>query len=268
MSSSPDNDERVVSLLHAYLSSEAGHDRRWAISSDELILPVEIDVGWHLDEVERVAASEVASSAEHLLRSLQVEGDESGRAVVDRPLLARLSATAADSRRDLIACWYATMAWGSGAGTNYRLHQWMRALDPGNVRDLGAVLDGCLSAVRRGDLVAAYWGSLLPGVGEAYGTKVTWVLGLAGHGTSAAPLVLDSKVWQTLRVLSWSPTGRNAAERWASYCTALDGWAAALNGRSAGWQVDGERIEQLLFDRDHGNAGGLCLRSWVLANGE
>lgn len=242
----------VVDLWVEYLSKHS--DRRsWATKGrDDLRQCVAAPHDHWRDVVGRHRlVGDAEGGVQEALRRIDVAGD-----LIDRALLTDLASKAGESSAR-VASWFTTMCWGAGPRNRARLRQWARALERPTLVE---VLDRTHEHVARGDLVQAYWGSRsLPGSGEAYWTKWLWALGLAQDSMEVRPYVLDARVWKVLRRLPWSPEGGNQAERWVDYCRTLDVWGELVNERHKDWRVDGDCLEQLMFDR----AEGVHFAQWL-----
>lgn len=165
---------------------------------------------------------------------------------VDRNMLTLLAGEADSGDEARVASWFATMSWGAGPTNNFRVRQWRRSMEQDNFLE---VLGATARRVREGRLFDAHRGAWMPGTGEAFFTKWLWALGLPGIPGDVRPHVLDARVWNSLAALGWSPKGRNASYRWVDYCIALDRWADAIRAEQLTWTVDGDGVEQLLFER-------------------
>ena len=240
-------------MVQRYLAEARTHDREWVTDAKPLRQPVTVkSASWRLFLAGRDLHPEVRSGADLALDLIAGSGD-----LVDRALLTTMSAEVGSSPERSAACWFAVMCWGAGPQNRSRLRQWARAMPaPGFVR----ALDESYLRYRSGDLVGAYRWSLMPGVGEAYATKWLWVLGLADPAEGVVPHVLDARVWAVLRRLRWQPTGGNRPERWVNSCQVLASWAHELGTRRPDWHLDGDRLEQLMFDR---RTGGQTFHSWL-----
>jgi len=233
----------VVETLRTYLEEADEHGRRWAIDPAPLVLRVTVDPDqWRGPFRELDLADVVRDGIDQALDDI-AEQDSS----VDRVLLAFYAATAGDSSTALVRCWFAVMAWGAGAQNRSRLRQWTRALPRPELVD---ALERSRMSLLDGQHVDAYKTTLaLPGLGEAYLTKWLWALGLAENVPDPQPYILDARVWQSLDRLGWRPDGRNRAQRWVDFCVSVERWAKELAERRPGWTIDGDDVEQLLFDR-------------------
>lgn len=133
------------------------------------------------------------------------------------------------------------MAWGSGT-SNTRSHRYTRKAlaAPTCTTQLVRAADSC----RRGDLIEAYSGFSVPGVGRSFFTK--W-FAFAGHlpGRAWQPLILDDRVLRTLnktlglstRALAGSP---HWGRRYAAYVEHLHAWSREVH-------CSAERLEWILF---------------------
>lgn len=250
----PTGDHAVVAHLRSYLSEAAAHDRSWAIGLEPLKQRVSVQSDeWRERTALLDLGDEVRRGVEQALDGIAAQQN-----FVDRSLLTTYALAAADSEAALVRCWFCVMTWGAGPQNRSRLRQWTRALpSPRLIKAL---------ARSRAELVGgrpcdAYKTSMgLPGLGEAYLTKWLWVLGLGGVVGPPQPYVLDNYVWQSLNRLGWSAQGRNQAARWVDFCQAVDRWAHQLADQEPHWHIDGDRVEQLLFDR---NGRGVHFYKWL-----
>ncbi len=182
------------------------------------------------------------------VRSLPHELD--GR--VGRKALAELSegATTRVGRQRLFL---GTLIWGRGT-RNARMLPGM--IDALNAPELDRALRDTQRLVHRGLPAVAYdrWvDATIPGLREAFFTKWLWAAGLsAPAGVALRPLVLDSRVWASLRRLGWSSemtTGRkyrhSPSSAYAAYLATAHRWADWL--RDDGLDVSAEDVEQFLF---------------------
>jgi hypothetical protein len=78
---------------------------------------------------------------------------------VDRALVTDLSSRVGWSGADRVACWFATMQWGSGLTNRSRTRQWRRAV----AEDLHRHLQPSWRAVANQDLENAYRSPILTG---------------------------------------------------------------------------------------------------------
>lgn len=246
--------EKIWEYLHdtTYQTHKGGADRSWVWKEGPLGLSVEIPTSrWRDALAERSLAPNVA---EGVREALQVADQEGGH--VNRSMIGRTTSEAWTVRQ-LTKAFCLVMSWGAGPRTRGRLSQWVFALDDED--RLFRALRESKSMVLDGRLVDGYAEVLrLSGVGESFGTKWLWACGMSSTGAHPIPQIRDKKVDETLRLLSWTPSGSNQAERWVTYCSDLENCASLINQHQPGWKADGEKIEQLLFDRERGS-----LHSWL-----
>ena len=108
------------------------------------------------------------------------------------------------------------------------------------------------------DAYAAWINSGVEGIGEAFFTKWFFVCGLDSQAKSLKPLVLDQRVWNSLKAIGWSSerqTGKryrtNHAGAYGAYLEAVHGWASELSTSSV--QISPLQVEQLLFRKNGKN---------------
>jgi hypothetical protein len=145
---------------------------------------------------------------------------------------------------DHIPLFAACMVWGSGR-TNGRGPRNLKAAL--SCPDLQTRLSSAASLVRAGNAGAAYQRTRIPGVGKPFLTKYLWAVGTTLDAAGVRPLILDSRVWSSLRTLCWSSLEAAGTYSWSAryeaYLTAMHPWAAAL-------QTDPETLELLLFNQN------------------
>jgi hypothetical protein len=147
----------------------------------------------------------------------------------------------------VLAAFTLIIVWGSGVRSrSYRnLPKALSAPDCAEQLRVSAL------TCRAGDLVSAYNGMRLPGIGPAFFTK--W-FAFAGStpGAVRRPLILDARVWRTLNQLEVTRRSlgyrTSPAKRYLAYVELLHEWAVELRGQ--GINVDAERLEFVLFARD------------------
>lgn len=108
------------------------------------------------------------------------------------------------------------------------------------------------------DAYKAWTESGLEGVGEAFFTKWFFVCGLDSQAEGLQALVLDKRVWNSLKAIGWSSerqTGKkyrtNQAGAYGAYLEAVDSWASELSTSSV--QISPLQVEQLLFRKNGKN---------------
>ena len=147
----------------------------------------------------------------------------------------------------------AAMTWGRGKRNGRMLPGFKKAF-------AHPALDGTLAStcnlIREGLPGEAYdvWRAAeIPGLGEAFFTKWFFVCGMGGvPNTCMDALVLDRRVWRSLRVLgwgSWRASGvRRVHGRAAAFCAylkALQTWATVMTIK--GHATTAEQLEIFLF---------------------
>ena len=240
-------------LFLEYLDGAANNGRAWAYDGTPLHQPVNVPSGhWRTFADGLTMAADIRAG---VLAAVEAIGNSND--VVDRSALTKLAADAGAGPSDLVSCWFTVMCWGAGPRDQIRLRQWTRAL---SAEGFIEALDHSRTSLLAGDLPKAYRQSKLPGVGESFLTKWLWALGLPSGTSTVRPYVLDQRVWAVASALGWSPDGKNPSVRWANYCDALDRWARTINLQRPGWRVDGDRLEQLMFDR---SKQGMHFYGWL-----
>jgi hypothetical protein len=249
------DDGSVVGLIERYLDDRAHEKvRSWVLGSEPLVQRVELDIeAWR----KRFSEIQPPLSPGPTLDGLDAALSEINRnAGMSRSDLERFSMNMT-SPADAARLWVATMCWGSKNPRLWRLTQWVNSVKDGLADQLYRMLtqsqpeSGVGEQETFGGLTAMYWASRrLDGVGESYGTKWLWALGLdSGRDFPFHLLVLDRRVHDCLKLLGWRPSGESADRRYVDFCKAASRWADMLNIRIADANCDPYRIEQLLFDR-------------------
>jgi hypothetical protein len=108
------------------------------------------------------------------------------------------------------------------------------------------------------DAYKAWTESELEGIGEAFFTKWFFVCGLDSQAEGLQALVLDKRVWNSLKTIGWSSelqTGKkyrtNQAGAYGAYLEAVRVWASELSTSSL--QISPLQVEQLLFRKNGKN---------------
>ena len=98
----------------------------------------------------------------------------------------------------------------------------------------------------------------IEGIGEAFFTKWFFVCGLDSRAKGQKPLVLDQRVWNSLKAIGWSSerqTGAkyrtNQAGAYGAYLEAVHVWAIELS--TSAIQISPLQVEQLLFRKNGKN---------------
>ena len=152
----------------------------------------------------------------------------------------------------------AAMMWGRGSKNGRLMPKFVKvASHHGFVETLQTTRD----LIIEGKPVDAYkvWiESGVQGIGEAFFTKWFFVCGLDSQAVGLQPLVLDQRVWNSLKAIGWSSerqTGKkyrmNQAGAYGAYLEAVHGWASELSTRSV--QISPLQVEQLLFRKNGKN---------------
>ena len=108
------------------------------------------------------------------------------------------------------------------------------------------------------DAYRAWTKSGLEGISEAFFTKWFFVCGLDSGAEGLQPLVLDKRVWNSLKAIGWSSerqTGKkyrtDHAGAYGAYLEAVNVWASELSTSSI--QISPLQVEQLLFRKNGKN---------------
>jgi hypothetical protein len=229
---------RILGYLEQADASASGH----LTGARPLDQSVRVRSAWWRDHLaDKTFADPVRLGVDAAISCIADAGD-----TVDRQLLTRLAAESDAGDAARVTSWFTTMCWGAGPTDNFRVRQWRQALEQPYFI---SVLHDTAQRTGAGQLYEAHRSAWMKGTGEAFFTKWLWALGLAGVPGDVQPHVLDARVWNSLAVLGWWPEGTNASHRWVDYCRALDRWASELRDQQPGWAIDGDHIEQLLFER-------------------
>lgn len=177
--------------------------------------------------------------------SIVIDVHEASGCQVSRADLAALSAAADDSDPDsLLVLFVATMIWGSGTSNGRGPRNTAAAL--GDERLVPSLRES-RRMILEGDPGGAY-ASFRSRVGPAFFTKWFWAAGL-DRDLHPTALILDSRVWASLRALQWNSREAAGINRWAkryvAYLKARGRWtAASLPGVETA-----EQLEQAMFSR-------------------
>jgi hypothetical protein len=163
-----------------------------------------------------------------------------GEATVSRPELRDLSQRA-DTNDERLGLLIATLVWGRGKRNARMRDPILRTLThPDRDRVLGRTAD----LARDGAVADAYEQWTLPGLGPAFFSK--WLWAISSPVPEKCSLVLDARVWATLRTIGWDSRSAAGSTKWplryAAYVKACHGCAAAL-----GPKVSAEDVEYALF---------------------
>lgn len=140
----------------------------------------------------------------------------------------------------------AAMVWGRGKSNGRMLPHIMNAIRSAQFDDTLAVTS---RQIIEGELEAAYRAWDLPGVREPFFTKWFWAAGQRCQAAGGRPLVLDTRVWNTLSALGWDSIeaagSRKRARRYLAYLRTVEWWSDQLS--QPGAAVGPEDIEFALF---------------------
>ena len=171
------------------------------------------------------------------------ETDPTGQ--ITRADLVALSSTIgdADDTDGHVRLFVATMLWGSGTSNGRGPRFTGSALDDGH---LVPSLIETRSLILDGDPARAYAAFRSRGVGPAFFTKWLWAAGL-DRDLEVTPLILDARVWASLRALGWDSREAAGSKRWAqrylAYLRAMARWSDELSPAV----TTPEQLEQVLF---------------------
>ena len=165
-----------------------------------------------------------------------------GDGAVTRPELRELTLRADDSAGRLTLL-IATLIWGRGKSNGRMRDPVVRVISS---QDRDETLYRTAELARAGKAAEAYAAWKLPGLGPAFFTKWLWV---ASSMKADSCLVLDSRVWASLRALGWSSLEAAGRRDWPSRYAA---YVAACHQCAGSAGVRGEDIEYVLF-RQAGN---------------
>jgi hypothetical protein len=182
----------------------------------------------------------------------EVEGSELDRTVRRSVLEAHLTTLDPGDRAAVLASFTLVVAWGAGTTNTRSLRYTPQALvDPHRA---SLQLAGAVERLRADDLVGAYDGFRLPGIGQSFATRWFALAGRA-EGRDWQPLILDARVRAALGLLGLplyvvSGGRRSRAGGYEAYVEMLHEWAAHLEAEIPGCRA--ETLEWLLGE--HGRA--------------
>jgi hypothetical protein len=168
------------------------------------------------------------------------------RRSVDRDgLRALMDTTDITAPDQVLAAFTMVVVWGSGV----RSRSYRNLPTALGTADCAEQLSASALACRAGDLVTAYRGMRLPGIGPAFFTKWFAFAGSGGNN-KYRPLILDARVWRTLTTtLKITPSDLgyrvSPALRYLAYVKLLHQWADGLC--QEGITIDAEQLEFVLF---------------------
>ena len=151
-----------------------------------------------------------------------------------------------DNDDDVRRLFVLTMAWGSGKTNGRGPRNTASALSTDGATDTLRLVRTRLSEGKIPEAYDLY--RQLDGIGPSFHTKWMWLVGRLA-GTVPQPLILDARVWSSLRVLNWNSIEAAGGDtrwshRYVAYLEACQGWA--------GTKHSAEDVEFTLFDR-HGS---------------
>jgi hypothetical protein len=152
----------------------------------------------------------------------------------------------------------AAMMWGRGPKNGRLMPKFKKVASHQNFEE---ILQKTREFIQEGKPIEGYqaWiDSGVKGIGEAFFTKWFFVCGLDSRAKGQKPLVLDQRVWNSLKAIGWSSelqTGKkyrtNQAGAYGAYLEAVHGWASELSTSSV--QISPLQVEQLLFRKNGKN---------------
>jgi hypothetical protein len=183
----------------------------------------------------------------------EAEGYNGDRSTSRRVLEAYLASADLTCRSTVLASFTLVVAWGAGTTNTRSLRYTPIALvDP---RRAAEQLSRAVEALRRDDIVDAYDGFTVPGIGQSFATR--W-FALAGRrrGREWQPLILDMRVRSALDAFGLSlyvlaGGRRSRAGGYEAYVRTLHRWAAEVRPENPA--CSGETLEWLLSE--HGRDG-------------
>jgi len=254
-------DELVVGQIGSYLDSADSEWWREQLAAGDL----KRDVGVNKERWLACASGaddEVRRGAEDAFSGLAPNvGDTgiTGTHHISREDLRTASMEATDDVGN-VRLFTLTMLWGNGTHTRW---------GPGNLKTalsdarLPSTLDSTRTAVRTLDFRQAYRGfsrTKRIGVGEAFFSKWFWACSLASPQKEITPLILDSRVQNTLARLGFSlreaADSKRAEDCYLEYINAVNRWAQAISTRKLA--TTAEHVEWLMFCK-----GPKSLNDWL-----
>jgi len=152
----------------------------------------------------------------------------------------------------------AAMMWGRGPKNGRLMPKFAKVASHQNFEE---TLQKTRAFILEGKSIEGYqaWiDSGVEGIGEAFFTKWFFVCGLDSRAIGLQPLVLDQRVWNSLKTIGWSSerqTGKkyrtNQAGAYGAYLETVRVWASELSTSSL--QISPLQVEQLLFRKNGKN---------------
>lgn len=149
----------------------------------------------------------------------------------------------------------AAMMWGRGPKNGRLMPKFEMVSNSVNFEE---TLKQTRDLITDGKPVEAYqaWiDSGIKGIAEPFFTKWFFICGLDSHARGLQPLVLDSRVWKSLKKIGWSSerqTGpkyrKNPAGAYGAYLEAMTQWASELSDETV--EISPLHVEQFFFRKN------------------
>ena len=140
---------------------------------------------------------------------------------------AAVSAFKLNDLSELPRLFVKTMMWGSGTTNGRGPRYTASALRRSDIAQLMKKIYNDLADGRIEDAYRIH--KKIPGVGPSFHTKLLWVIGSAIENKALTPLILDDRVWASLKRIGWnsrrSAGSRDRGKRYRAYLNACDFWA-------------------------------------------
>lgn len=154
------------------------------------------------------------------------------------------------------ALFIAAMMWGRGPKNGRLMPKFERVVTHEHFEGVLLETRKLIGEGKPAEAYQAWIDSGLNGIRESFFTKWLFVCGLDSRSSGLQPLVLDARVWKSLRTIGWSSerqTGEKyrkaPAKAYDAYLKAMRVWAAQLSSDSS--QITPLQLEQFFF-RENG----------------